>query len=205
MSVRVAVLASGGGTNLQAILDHFASLHGRAPGRVVLVVSDRKDAGALDRARRAGIDAVHLPANRTNAELGALLREHAIGVVALAGYLRLIPPDVTREFRGRIVNVHPALLPKFGGPGMYGIRVHEAVLAAGVKESGATVHFVDDQYDDGAIIAQAKVPVLAGDTPSALAARVLEQEHALYPRVVAALCAGTVTLQQNGTVSGWEG
>jgi formyltetrahydrofolate-dependent phosphoribosylglycinamide formyltransferase len=203
VSVRVAVLASGGGTNLQAILDHFASLHGRAPGQVTLVVSDRKDAGALERARRAGIGAVHLPANRSS-ELGALLREHQIGVVALAGYLRMIPPDVTRAFHGRIVNVHPALLPAFGGPGMYGRKVHEAVLAAGAKESGATVHFVDDQYDQGAIIAQAKVPVLAGDTPAALAARVLDQEHALYPRVVAALCAGTVTLHQNGTVSGWS-
>ena len=204
MSVRVAVLASGSGTNLQAILDHFASLHGRAPGRVVLVVSDRKDAGALDRARHAGAEAVHLPASQSNAELGALLSEHEIRVVALAGYLRLIPADVTRTFRGRIVNVHPALLPKFGGSGMYGMKVHEAVLASGAKESGATVHFVDDQYDRGTIIARAKVPVLAGDTPSSLAARVLKEEHTLYPKVVAALCAGTVTLHQDGTVSGWK-
>ena len=204
MSVRVAVLASGSGTNLQAILDHFTSLHGRAPGRVVLVVSDRQDAGALDRARRAGVEAIHVPATRSNAELGALLSEHQIDVVALAGYLRLIPADVTRAFHGRIVNVHPALLPKFGGSGMYGMKVHEAVLASGAKESGATVHFVDDQYDRGAIIAQAKVPVRADDTPSALAKRVLEEEHKLYPKVVAALCAGTVTLNKDGTVSGWQ-
>jgi len=204
VSVRVAVLASGSGTNLQAILDHFTSLHGRAPGRVVLVVSDRQDAGALDRARRAGVEAIHVPATRSHAELGALLSEHQIDVVALAGYLRLIPADVTRAFHGRIVNVHPALLPKFGGSGMYGMKVHEAVLASGAKESGATVHFVDDQYDRGAIIAQAKVPVRADDTPSALAKRVLEEEHKLYPKVVAALCAGTVTLNKDGTVSGWQ-
>ena len=198
MSARVAVLASGGGSNLQAILDHFATL-GHAPGRVVLVVSDRKDANALNRARAAGIEAVHLPAGRAVSELGPMLAGRHIDVVALAGYLRLVPPDVTRAFRGRIVNVHPALLPEFGGPGMYGIRVHTAVLASGAKESGATVHFVDEDYDRGAIIAQARVPVHAGDTPHSLAERVLQEEHSLYPKVVAALCAGAVTLNADGS------
>jgi formyltetrahydrofolate-dependent phosphoribosylglycinamide formyltransferase len=193
VSVRVAVLASGGGSNLQAILDHFASLQGRAPGHVALVVSDRVEAGALERARVAGIEAIHLPAGRSNTELGALLAEHRIDIVALAGYLHLVPSDVTRTFQGRIVNVHPALLPEFGGAGMYGMKVHEAVLASGAKESGATVHFVDEEYDRGAIIAQARVPVLPGDTASSLAARVLREEHDLYPRVVAALCAGDLT------------
>ena len=202
MSARIAVLASGGGSNLQAILDHFASLHGHAPGLVALVVSDRKDAGAVERARSAGIEAVHLPADRSNAELGALLSAHRIDIIALAGYLRLVPPDVTRAFRGRIVNVHPALLPKFGGPGMYGMKVHEAVLASGAKETGATVHFVDDHYDRGAIIAQRKVSIRDGETPSSLAQRVLEVEHDLYPTVVAAVCAGRVKLSEDGSVTG---
>lgn len=186
------------------MLDHFASLHGHAPGAVVLVVSDRQDAGALERARRANIEAVHLPADRSNAELGALLSKRRIDVVALAGYLRLVPASVTRAYRGRIVNVHPALLPEFGGPGMYGMQVHEAVLAAGAKESGVTVHFVDDDYDRGAIIAQRGVPVRANDTPESLAERVLKEEHELYPKVVAAVCAGAVKLNADGTVTGWN-
>jgi len=105
-------------------------------------------------------------------------------LVVLAGYLKLVPGAVVSRFRGRMINIHPALLPEFGGPGMYGPRVHEAVLASGARESGATVHFVDEQFDRGAIIAQERVPVMKGDTPETLAARVLEAEHRLLPRIV---------------------
>lgn len=200
MSARVAVLASGSGSNLQAILDHFGALGPSAPGQVVLVASDRAAARALERAHTAGIATAHIPSSGPPDMLAALLAQHRVDVIALAGYLRLVPHEVTRAYRGRIVNVHPALLPAFGGPGMYGRRVHEAVIAAGGRESGATVHFVDEAYDRGAIIAQIRVPVDAADTADTLAARVLAQEHILYPRVLAALCAGKVILDRDGKV-----
>jgi phosphoribosylglycinamide formyltransferase 1 len=198
---RLAILASGGGSNLQAILDHLRSLGAASPAEVVLVISDRAAAGALDRARAAGIAAVHLPASASHT-LAALLEAQDITHIALAGYLRLVPAEVITAFAGRIVNIHPALLPAFGGPGMYGRHVHEAVLASGARVSGATAHFVDTRYDEGAIIAQSPVPVHADDTPATLAARVLAAEHQLYPRVVAALCAGTLSLGSDGTVRG---
>ena len=177
--VRVAVLVSGGGTNLQALLD---TLHDSPIARIARVISSRPDAGALQRARRAGVPTTVLrdagdPAEVLSALAGAQL-------VVLAGYLKLVHASVVARFRGRIINIHPALLPDFGGAGMYGRRVHEAVLASGAKESGATVHFVDEEFDRGAIIAQERVPIEAGDTPDTLAARVLEAEHRLLPRVV---------------------
>ena len=173
------MLVSGGGTNLQALLD---ALHDSPIARIARVISNRPDAGALDRARRSNVPAVVLkkPGDATEL-LGAL---HDIQIVVLAGYLKLVPAAVVKQFRGRMINIHPALLPDFGGPGMYGHHVHEAVLASGVKESGATVHFVDEEFDRGAIIEQERVPVLPGDTPDTLAARVLEAEHRLLPRVV---------------------
>lgn len=188
MSLRVAVFASGSGSNLQAILDHHAGLDA-PPWRVELVVSDQEDARALGRARRVGIRSRFLPvAGRSVGDVAGetldLLRSSEIGFVALAGYLRLIPAPVVGAFRERMVNIHPALLPAFGGRGMYGIRVHEAVLAAGARVTGPTVHFVDEEYDRGPIIAQWPVPVRAGEDPHTLAARVLRVEHLLYPRVV---------------------
>ena len=194
-TARLAVFASGGGSNLQAILEHFDRLGATAPGVVALVLSDRKAAGALERARARGIPAVWLPKDR-QWEMEATLREHGITHIALAGYLRLIPPAVVRAYEGRMVNVHPALLPAFGGPGMYGHHVHEAVVRAGARTSGPTVHFVSERYDEGAIIAQQEVPVLADDTPESLAARVLNAEHALYPRIVADLCAGRLAMDR---------
>jgi len=177
--VRVAVLVSGGGTNLQALLD---ALHDSPIARIAHVISSRPHAGALERARRAGVPTTVLrdagdPAEVLSALAGAQL-------VVLAGYLKLVHASVVARFRGRIINIHPALLPAFGGAGMYGRRVHEAVLASGAKESGATVHFVEEEFDRGAIIAQEKVRVESGDTPDTLAARVLEAEHRLLPRVV---------------------
>lgn len=181
-AVRVAVLASGGGTNLQALLD---ALQDPALARVTRVIANRPTAGALERARRRGVPATVLRDPDDAAELlAALTADGGVDLVVLAGYLKLVPPAVVARFRWRMINIHPALLPAHGGPGMYGRRVHEAVLASGAAESGVTVHYVDEQYDRGPIIAQARVPVRPGDTPETLAARVLEAEHQLLPRVV---------------------
>jgi len=177
--VRVAVLASGGGTNLQALLD---TLGPDAPARVVRVVTNRADAGALDRARQAGVPTTVLRDPADAAELLSALAD--ADLVVLAGYLKLVPRTAVARFRHRLINIHPALLPAFGGPGMYGRRVHEAVLASGAAVSGATVHYVDEQYDRGPIIAQRRVPVRPDDTPDTLAARVLAAEHELLPEVV---------------------
>ena len=181
MSCRVAVCVSGGGSNLQALLD---ALQGEAPARVVLVLSNRPDAGGLERARRAGVPAEVLADPADTTDWITRLGRRDVDLVVLAGYLKLVPPGVIAKYRGRMINIHPALLPAFGGPGMYGRRVHEAVLRSGATESGVTVHLVDEEFDRGEILAQRRVPVLAGDTPDALAARVLEVEHRLLPAVV---------------------
>jgi len=197
MRSRIAVLASGGGSNLQAILEHFDRLGDARAGDVVVVASDRADAGALNRAMLRKIPfAVLATATRPEgAALDQLLDEHEIDLIVLAGYLRLVPARVVAEYRGRIVNVHPALLPAFGGPGMYGQRVHHAVIESGVRVTGVTAHFVDEQYDRGRIIAQWPVPVFAGDDVGTLASRVLRVEHILYPRVVNSVASGRTTLE----------
>lgn len=176
--MRLAVFVSGGGSNLQALIDRFRDSD---VVRIELVVSDRPNVKALERARAAGIDGV---VAQDPAGILPLLEAHNIDLITLAGYLKLIPADVIRRYRGRILNIHPALLPAFGGKGMYGLRVHQAVLEAGAKESGATVHWVTEEYDRGDIIEQRRVPVMPDDTPESLAARVLEVEHQLYPDVV---------------------
>jgi phosphoribosylglycinamide formyltransferase-1 len=190
---RVAVLASGGGSNLQAILDYLDARSDAAKPTVALVASDRPEAGALDRAKKRGIPAALLRSKHVpdGCDLPGLVRQHHIDFIALAGYLRLLPKELLIEFPSRVVNIHPALLPEFGGPGMYGERVHRAVLASGARVSGATVHYVDEEYDHGDILAQWPVPVLADDSVHSLAARVLKVEHALYPRVVHAVATGT--------------
>jgi phosphoribosylglycinamide formyltransferase-1 len=186
MSMHVAVAVSGRGSNLEALL---RALGPDAPARVVLVLSNRAEAPALERAIAHRIPSVVLRDPSNAAEWLVLLERHAVDLIVLAGYLKLVPPDVIARFRGRIINIHPALLPAFGGRGMYGRRVHEAVLASGARESGATVHLVDEVYDHGAILGQARVPVLPDDDPDRLAARVLEVEHRLLPAVVLAAAA----------------
>ena len=183
MTMRIAVAISGRGSNLEAL---HRALAGGAAAKIVLVVSDRPDAGGLERARQWGVSTEVLLQPADGAVWLADLRKYAVDLLVLAGYLRLVPGKVIAAYRGRIVNVHPALLPDFGGKGMYGRRVHEAVLASGARETGATVHLVDEAYDHGATLAQARVPVLAGDTPDLLARRVLELEHRLLPAVVLA-------------------
>lgn len=184
MPSRLAVLASGRGSNLQAIVDHFDNLARERVAKVVLVASNRADSPALIRAATASIDIAHFNAADDGTDLLDLLKEHRIDLVVLAGYLKRIPFKVIREYSGRMINIHPALLPAFGGEGMYGARVHEAVIASGAKESGVTVHLVDDEYDRGPIVAQWRVPVEPSDTADKLAARVLNVEHVVYPRTV---------------------
>ncbi len=188
MKTRVAVLASGGGSNLQAIIDHIAAIGDAACAEVVLVCSNRPGAGALERARASNIDTVVFDP-RSEDDLLRLFTGYRIELIVLAGYMRLIPPSVIARYDRRIVNVHPGPLPRFGGQGMYGTRVHEAVLAAGIRESAVTVHLVTSGYDEGPPLVTWPVPVLDGDTPSSLAARVLQIEHTVYPRVVDALAA----------------
>jgi len=185
-SVPVAVFASGGGTNLQAVLDREA--HGSAYD-VALVISNRPGAGALRRAHEAGRDTVVIPVKgrppeRVEDDMLGALREHGIEMIVLAGYLRLIPLRVVRAFSLRMLNVHPALLPAFGGEGMWGMNVHRAVIESGVDTSGLTVHFVAEEYDMGPALVQWPVPVLPGDDAEALAHRILRVEHALYPEAV---------------------
>lgn len=192
--MRVAVLASGGGSNLQALIDRFHA-DPRSPARVALVVGGREGIGALERAARAGVEAVVLDGRALGEEafaerLLAELEGRGIGLVVLAGWLQLVPAAVVARYRGRMLNVHPALLPAFGGRGMYGMRVHRAVIESGARVSGATVHLVDDRYDEGPILAQWPVPVLPGDTPETLAARVLRVEHRILPLAVEALARG---------------
>jgi phosphoribosylglycinamide formyltransferase 1 len=184
--IQIGVLASGGGSNFEALAKS------KIPGGTVrLLVVNKPGVGALDRARRLGVEALVVePKTFPDREafygrVADELEGRGIRLVCLAGFLLKIEPGFIRRFPGRILNIHPALLPKFGGKGLWGHYVHEAVLGAGEKESGCTVHVVDEEYDHGPILAQARVPVLPGDTPDALAARVLKEEHRLYPGTVA--------------------
>ncbi|MDC7221283.1 MAG: phosphoribosylglycinamide formyltransferase [Spirochaetales bacterium] len=185
---RLAVFVSGGGSNLQALIDSDVK------NSIALVVSDRPAFG-LERAQKAGIETVEL----SRKELGKsglseaiekVMAEHKIDLIVLAGYLSIFTEEFSARWRGKMINIHPALLPKFGGKGMYGHHVHEAVLAADESESGCTVHFLGEGVDNGEIIMQAKVPVVEGDTPETLAARVLEEEHKLLPKAVLSVLKG---------------
>jgi phosphoribosylglycinamide formyltransferase-1 len=184
MPTRLAVLASGRGSNLQAIMDHFENVARERVASVVLVASNRPDSPVLVRAATASIDIATFDSADDGSELLNLLHKFRIDLVVLAGYLKRVQSKVISEYAGRIVNIHPALLPAFGGEGMYGARVHEAVIESGAKESGATVHLVDDEYDRGPIVAQWRIPVEPSDTATSLAARVLNVEHIVYPRAI---------------------
>ncbi|MBK7944641.1 MAG: phosphoribosylglycinamide formyltransferase [Flavobacteriales bacterium] len=185
---RIAVLASGSGSNAQRLIEHFRA---HALAQVVLVACDQPQARVLQRAWD-----LHVPSYlfsgkelRDGTLLGEL-QQHRIDLIVLAGFMRLIPAELVRAFPDRIVNIHPALLPKFGGKGMYGHHVHEAVVAAKETESGITIHFVNERYDEGRMLFQAKCPVLPDDTPESLAERIHALEHVHYPRVVEKLITG---------------
>ncbi len=198
--MNIGVFASGRGSNFQAILD--AIQQNLLPARVTLVVSNKRDAGALEVARTHSLPAVHLSQQQFPDEASfasamlAVLTKHGVQIIALAGYLKKIPSTVVRQYRNRILNIHPALLPSFGGAGMYGHHVHEAVIASGAKLSGATVHLVDEDYDRGPIVLQKAVPVEEHDTPETLAAKVLKIEHEIYPLALKAFAEDRVTINE---------
>ncbi len=203
--VNIGVLVSGGGTNLQKLIDaqQDGTLQG---GRVRVVIASKPGVFALERAEKAGIEAVTLPrkdfpdVEAFSRALIEELKKRDVGLVVLAGFLTITSEEFVRAFEHRIINVHPALLPAFGGKGYYGLHVHEAALARGVKVTGATVHFVNEECDGGPIILQQAVPVLEGDTPEALQRRVMEQaEWKLLPRAVSLFCEGRLTVE-NGVV-----
>ena len=190
----IAVLVSGGGTNLQAILDAEAS--GENPhGKVTLVVASKPGVYALERAAAAGVESAvvrrkdYADSEAFDAALVRVLQEHSIDVVVLAGFLSVLGPSVIDAYRDRILNVHPSLIPSFCGPGFYGLRVHEAALARGVKVTGATVHLVNEECDGGPILLQKAVDILPGDTPETLQKRVMVQaEWQLLPKALAMVC-----------------
>lgn len=195
---RLAVFISGRGSDMQALID--AGKAGTLDAQVVLVVSSTRDAYGLIRAASQRIDTFmfikkeYSSPDEADRVLVEKLREYRVDYVVMAGYLKMMPVSVLKAFPHKVVNIHPALLPKYGGKGMYGQRVHEAVLAHGEKESGVTIHLADEEYDRGTILEQAKVPVLPDDTPETLAARVLEEEHRLYPMALNKLIKGEYTL-----------
>lgn len=203
--LNIAVLVSGGGTNLQALIDAQAA--GQIQnGAISLVISSRTDAFALERAKKAGIPTRVLLRKGFaeqadyDAALLALLKEFQIQLVVLAGFMTIISETVIRQYENQIINVHPALIPSFCGPGFYGLHVHETALEKGVKVSGATVHFVNEVCDGGPIILQKAVEVLPDDTPETLQRRIMEQaEWKLLPRAVELFCAGKIVVENGRT------
>lgn len=195
---RIAVLVSGRGSNLKSIFNHINT--GKLDASVDLVISNKSTAGAFDLAREQDVETFHLSAlhyeskaDYNEAFLNALQTAN-IDLVVLAGFLKMIPKNVITAFQHRIINIHPALLPSFGGKGLYGHFVHEAVLEYGAKLSGATVHFVETGYDTGPPIIQQSVPVLDNDTPDTLAARVLEVEHEILPKAIQYFCKNKIEI-----------
>jgi phosphoribosylglycinamide formyltransferase 1 len=192
MKKRVALLASGGGSNVEALI--LAMRDPSFPAEPVLVFSNRPGAGVLERAARHKVpaqvrDHKDYPSRQAfDAEVIRLVQASKADLLCLGGYMRIVSPEFARAFKGRILSIHPSLLPKFGGPGMFGMHVHEAVLAAGERESGATVHWVDEGVDTGKIILQKRVPVESWDTPATLAARVLDAEHVIFPEALRTVC-----------------
>lgn len=188
----IAVFVSGSGSDMQSVID--ACEAGEIDGKVVAVIASRPGIFALERAAKHGIDSRVFSvkdfgsAQEKDAAIVKYLADKNIDLIVLAGYLSIVTKPLLDVYEGRMINIHPSLIPNHCGKGMYGLHVHESVLASGDKESGCTVHFVDSGTDTGKIIEQVRVPVLAGDTPETLQARVLKEEHKLLPRVVARLC-----------------
>ena len=179
---KIAILASGEGTNAERIIRYFAA---HPTVKVVVVITNKAEAGVIRRAENLDIPVEFLPASAfKEGKATDVLRHYETDFVVLAGFLLRIPDDMLAEYPNRIVNIHPSLLPKFGGKGMYGSRVHEAVLEAKEQESGITIHYINEHYDEGAIILQAKCPVIKGDTPDTLANRVHQLEYEHYPVVI---------------------
>lgn len=196
--IRIGVLASGGGTNLQSIID--ACERGEIDGDVVVVISNMADAFALERARKHRIDAYAFPhkgvtREQHEADVIECLEQHQVDLVCLAGYLRMLTPMFINKYAGRLMNTHPALLPAFGGKGMHGLNVHQAVLDYGCKVTGCTIHFVTLEVDGGPIILQKSVPVLEDDNAETLQERVLKEEHKLFPRAIELFARGKLKIE----------
>lgn len=195
--MNIGVFASGRGSNFQAIIN--AIKNGDLPAQVTIVISNNSKAGVLEIAQRNNIPNRHISERQFGSEkefcsaLLNILHQYRVDLIALAGYMKKIPVDIIQAYRGRIVNIHPGLLPEFGGEKMYGHFVHEAVIKTGKKISGATVHIVDEDYDHGEILRQSMVPVDPSDTPESLAAKVLEVEHRLYPEVLRDIALGKIS------------
>lgn len=188
---RIAVLASGNGSNAEELIRYFNHGEGSAVAEVALVVCNRKEAKVFERAGRLDVPAIYVPKSIFNDEayLTGLLSDYNIDFIVLAGFLLMIPDFLIHLYPNRIVNIHPSLLPKYGGKGMFGDIVHESVVAAGDRESGITIHYVSEECDGGAIIFQASVSVTPEDTPADVATKVHSLEYLHYPRVIATLCA----------------
>ena len=198
---KIAVFVSGGGSNFIAI--HRQIIQGNILGKIVLVFSNNPNCGAIKFAEENSIpifiiNAARYPNAHTRDEflLETCLKAE-IDLICLAGFMKMLPQNIVKQYEYRILNIHPGLLPEFGGKGFYGTRVHEAVINTGKRESGATVHFVDEIYDHGPIILQKKVEVMETDTPESLAARVLKLEHELFPEVVKAFCENKIIMENN--------
>lgn len=200
MTLRLGLFASHGGSNLQAILDACES--GEINATAAVVISNNSKSRALARAHEAGVPTAHLSAaihpetDLLDEAILEVLQENAVDLVVLAGYMRPIGPKVVAAYRHRIVNIHPALLPKHGGQGLFGENVHRSVLESGDTETGPTVHLVDEKYDHGATLAQAQVPVIPGDTVETLSARVLQEEHLLYVQTLGRIASGELKLPE---------
>ena len=201
--MNIAVLVSGSGTNLQALID--TQNRNELSGRISCVISSKPGVYSLERARLAGIDSIVLPARNSGEDVEAklleILEQYDIGLVVLAGFLSILGEQVVSKYRNRIINVHPSLIPSFCGKGFYGLKVHESALAYGVKVSGATVHFVNEIPDGGAIILQQAVEIQQGDTAEMLQRRIMEQaEWKLLPRAVRLFCEGKISVVDNKTI-----
>ena len=196
--LKLGILASHTGTNFQSILD--ACRKGTLAARPVVAISNNSDSMSLQRAERAGVPTFHLSGKThpreedLDAAILDALRDHQVELVVLVGYMKHLGPATLDHYQGRIINIHPALLPKYGGQGMYGMNVHKAVLASGDRESGPSIHLVNSEYDAGPVITQRKVPVLADDTPDSLAARVLIHEHQLLVETLIKIVDGEIDL-----------
>lgn len=197
--MNIAVFASHGGSDLQAIIDGCKNKEIKAA--VSVVISNNSDSRALQRAKNEGIDGYHLSVKTEGTEellaekLLCVLHKYNVDMIFLAGYMRLLHPSILETYHNRIFNIHPSLLPKFGGKGMYGMNVHQAVIDAGEKETGVTIHRVNAEYDSGAIVAQTKVPVLGNDTAKLLADRVLRREHEFLVEVISDIVDGKIQLE----------
>lgn len=198
MKLRIGILASHGGSNMQAIIEGCEKE--QIKGSVCVVICNNSNAGAVEKAKKAGIPIYHLSNKNYPGEIDLdeaillVLKKHKVNIIALAGYMKKLGPMVLKEYNNRILNIHPALLPKHGGKGMYGINVHRSVIDSGDSESGATVHLVNEKYDDGGILSQVVVPIAKNETPESLAAKILVQEHRLYQVTLEKISKGEIEL-----------